>query len=733
MKHKCNVLFSSAIFLALTLAACGDDVIVVDDKEGFVAVDNIKDEKCSKDKDGTIAFESSSNTMYVCSEGKWISTSGQQGCAVIPVKDRGYKVVCDGKDMGEIQGSNEDFSKMLESIQDSLSKALLSNMKCEISGASADDKSVNVLNITCHNKKGNIDIPISVAINESPADCNEEVAKAGKFYKMYLSEDQSTSGTFQYLLYKCTVTDLSYKDNDIVPSEFQWKPASSLETKVGKPCTYMNNYELLETEDEYYECNVPTSGSSIYSENEDWRVADLDMVCTRPDFYTQNFPSENSTYRYSCTYKKEHYVAENLYRGFIGYEEYCNDFVSGKCGVGLGRRFDFCEFRYDYDKSTHQYIVENFVCDESKGQWKKTNDLDEFCAAYAGQNPSYGYQCVFNGKSYARTYDDKWTDANSVDGMCAIYFDDRSISGEEIYQNVCSANEKNYILDKTSKTFKEIHIDEYCTEQFPNPALGDICLYDNNTSSMFAYDGSKWIGPVTSSISVCRALYPDAQLGAVCNVGQDEFVNTKKSGWVSMTSSYEQERIDAYCTKNYVHEKNGVKVLESNDVCWFNSKYYYFTQYNHWDPASETTISYFCDTKYPNVKAGTPCKLISTPGATVFVRTWEDESKDAYKKWIDAENNEQGYCTLNYDLSTAMSKPASNQQDYACPTKCTYNGKNYRFSVNKLQWMNSTSTSSWFGTCTTSRKGEIAKICDIDGSTLEYLCDGSSWGRRPIY
>jgi len=102
MKCKHIALSASSCALTFGLFACGDDVINVDKLDSYVTVNSIEDVECSSQNDGAMAFEKNTATMYVCSDGKWVTVSAQeaiqQRCSAEALKDSsGYKFICDGE------------------------------------------------------------------------------------------------------------------------------------------------------------------------------------------------------------------------------------------------------------------------------------------------------------------------------------------------------------------------------------------------------------------------------------------------------------------------------------------------------------------------------------------------------------------------------------------------------------------------------------------------------------
>ncbi len=112
MKCKHIALVASSCALSFGLFACGDDVINVENKDVYTTVENIGDIDCTEENDGNMAFEKSSATMYVCSEGKWVTMSAQeaiqQRCSAETLKDStGYKIICDGQTIATITNGKD--------------------------------------------------------------------------------------------------------------------------------------------------------------------------------------------------------------------------------------------------------------------------------------------------------------------------------------------------------------------------------------------------------------------------------------------------------------------------------------------------------------------------------------------------------------------------------------------------------------------------------------------------
>lgn len=103
-----GILMASA---SLFFAACGDDVIDVNQFDGILTSDSLESLKCSEKNDGQLAYIADSAKVFACFDGEWQSMTGAKAgnsCSVEPLKKKdGYKVVCDGDSVGVLL-SGED-------------------------------------------------------------------------------------------------------------------------------------------------------------------------------------------------------------------------------------------------------------------------------------------------------------------------------------------------------------------------------------------------------------------------------------------------------------------------------------------------------------------------------------------------------------------------------------------------------------------------------------------------
>lgn len=106
-KLKCGLL---AVFGALALTACGDDVTKVYEDAEFATVSSLKEVECTKDNEGTIVFSKEDKGMYTCADGEWTSVVGsvdslpQLRCETKTLKDSsGIAVYCNGDSVGVVK------------------------------------------------------------------------------------------------------------------------------------------------------------------------------------------------------------------------------------------------------------------------------------------------------------------------------------------------------------------------------------------------------------------------------------------------------------------------------------------------------------------------------------------------------------------------------------------------------------------------------------------------------
>lgn len=103
-----GILMASA---SLFFAACGDDVIDVNQFDGILTSDSLESLECNDKNDGQLAYIADSAKVFACFDGEWQSMTGAKAgnsCSVEPLKKKdGYKVVCDGDSVGVLL-SGED-------------------------------------------------------------------------------------------------------------------------------------------------------------------------------------------------------------------------------------------------------------------------------------------------------------------------------------------------------------------------------------------------------------------------------------------------------------------------------------------------------------------------------------------------------------------------------------------------------------------------------------------------
>ncbi len=209
MKRKHIALTASSCALAFGLFACGDDVIMVNKTDSYVTVDRIEDVDCNEDSDGSMAFEKSTATMYVCSDGKWVAVSAQesiqQRCSAETLKDStGYNFICDGKVIATVtngaqgekgdagEGINADsvvkavydsvYKDLYKASLDTINKSVTERVENAISSASAqitedltqklackvadqstdEDKGIMTVTVDCGGATSEFDIPVLI-------------------------------------------------------------------------------------------------------------------------------------------------------------------------------------------------------------------------------------------------------------------------------------------------------------------------------------------------------------------------------------------------------------------------------------------------------------------------------------------------------------------------------------------------------------------------------------------
>lgn len=188
--------------LALSLTACGDDIINVENETTFTTVESIDDLECNKDNDGIVAFESSTKKMYSCADGEWSIISASEAidyrCKANALKDStGYEIICDGEKIATItngtdgkngkngtnggdgkdgedgkngtngkNGKNGTSAKdvnvdsLTTVISDTLTKELVDSLSCQVKDNWTDSSaSLVYVTITCGDGEKTIELP----------------------------------------------------------------------------------------------------------------------------------------------------------------------------------------------------------------------------------------------------------------------------------------------------------------------------------------------------------------------------------------------------------------------------------------------------------------------------------------------------------------------------------------------------------------------------------------------
>lgn len=112
MKKTYLGLLAMGSALSLSLMACGDDIINVENTTAFTTVETLDSLECNKDTDGFVAFETSTRKMFSCSNGEWTPIDASEAidyrCKAETLKDStGYNIICDGEKIGTITNGKD--------------------------------------------------------------------------------------------------------------------------------------------------------------------------------------------------------------------------------------------------------------------------------------------------------------------------------------------------------------------------------------------------------------------------------------------------------------------------------------------------------------------------------------------------------------------------------------------------------------------------------------------------
>lgn len=97
-----------AVFSALALTACGDDVTKVYEDGEFTSVTSLKDSECTEENEGAIIYSTEDKGMYACADGEWTAIAGKDSplfrCETKTLKDSsGIAIYCDGDSIGVVK------------------------------------------------------------------------------------------------------------------------------------------------------------------------------------------------------------------------------------------------------------------------------------------------------------------------------------------------------------------------------------------------------------------------------------------------------------------------------------------------------------------------------------------------------------------------------------------------------------------------------------------------------
>lgn len=97
-----------AVFSALALTACGDDVTKVYEDGEFSSVTSLKDSECTEENEGAIIYSTEDKGMYACADGEWTAIAGKDSplfrCETKTLKDSsGIAIYCDGDSIGVVK------------------------------------------------------------------------------------------------------------------------------------------------------------------------------------------------------------------------------------------------------------------------------------------------------------------------------------------------------------------------------------------------------------------------------------------------------------------------------------------------------------------------------------------------------------------------------------------------------------------------------------------------------
>lgn len=139
---------------ALTLLACGDDVMYIENGDSFTTVESLKDTDCTKDNEGAMVFVKKEATMYACTDSEWVAISASESidyrCSAKNLKDSsGYTIICDGDTIGVVKNKTESSKVNVDSLYKAIMKNISVENSCHIDSSKSKSSKATKYTVVC--------------------------------------------------------------------------------------------------------------------------------------------------------------------------------------------------------------------------------------------------------------------------------------------------------------------------------------------------------------------------------------------------------------------------------------------------------------------------------------------------------------------------------------------------------------------------------------------------------
>lgn len=139
---------------ALTLLACGDDVMYIENGDSFTTVESLKDADCTKDNEGAMVFVKKEANMYACTDSEWVAISASESidyrCSAKNLKDSsGYTIICDGDTIGVVKNKTESSKVNVDSLYKAIMKNISVENSCHIDSSKSKSSKATKYTVVC--------------------------------------------------------------------------------------------------------------------------------------------------------------------------------------------------------------------------------------------------------------------------------------------------------------------------------------------------------------------------------------------------------------------------------------------------------------------------------------------------------------------------------------------------------------------------------------------------------